>query len=122
MTDAATMTPVPIVPANEASWEDRQAVLGTGYPSRCQCANGIRAGAGSGTRTRFPSGNAPTGCVSRLAVVSPRADTTSGLVAYLDGEPVGSCAIEPRTAYVRLGRVPSAGAEPRTSPTTASGQ
>ena len=27
---------------------------------------------------------------------------TSGLVAYLDGEPVGWCAVEPRTAYRRL--------------------
>ena len=34
MTDAA----ITIVPANEASWEDLQAVLGTrGDPSRCQC-------------------------------------------------------------------------------------
>ena len=39
----------------------------------------------------------------------PDADTTSGLVAYLDGEPVGWCAVEPRTAYVRLGRVPWSG-------------
>jgi GNAT superfamily N-acetyltransferase len=30
------------------------------------------------------------------------ARTTSGLVAYLDGEPVGWCAVEPRTAYPRL--------------------
>jgi GNAT superfamily N-acetyltransferase len=37
---------------------------------------------------------------------------TSGLVAYLDGEPVGWCAVEPRTAYPRLllkTRVPGAG-------------
>jgi GNAT superfamily N-acetyltransferase len=39
----------------------------------------------------------------------PDADTTSGLVAYLDAEPVGWCAVEPRSAYVRLGRVPWAG-------------
>ena len=32
----------------------------------------------------------------------PESNTTSGLVAYLDGEPVGWCAVEPRTAYVRL--------------------
>jgi hypothetical protein len=32
----------------------------------------------------------------------PEAHTTSGLVAYLDDEPVGWCAVEPRTAYVRL--------------------
>lgn len=29
----------------------------------------------------------------------PESDTTSGLVAYLDVEPVGWCAVEPRTAY-----------------------
>jgi GNAT superfamily N-acetyltransferase len=32
----------------------------------------------------------------------PRAETTSGLVAYLDGEPAGWCAVEPRPAYPRL--------------------
>jgi GNAT superfamily N-acetyltransferase len=32
----------------------------------------------------------------------PEAGTTSGLVAYLDDEPVGWCAVEPRTAYPRL--------------------
>ncbi len=32
----------------------------------------------------------------------PESGTTSGLVAYLDGEPAGWCAVEPRTAYVRL--------------------
>jgi GNAT superfamily N-acetyltransferase len=29
----------------------------------------------------------------------PESGTTSGLVAYLDGEPVGWCAVEPRIAY-----------------------
>jgi GNAT superfamily N-acetyltransferase len=32
----------------------------------------------------------------------PQSGTTSGLIAYLDGEPVGWCAVEPRTAYPRL--------------------
>ena len=39
----------------------------------------------------------------------PKSKTTSGLVAYLDGEPVGWCAVEPRTAYpglLRNNRVP----------------
>jgi GNAT superfamily N-acetyltransferase len=39
----------------------------------------------------------------------PESDVTSGLVAYLDGEPVGWCAVEPRTSYeglVRNHRVP----------------
>jgi GNAT superfamily N-acetyltransferase len=32
----------------------------------------------------------------------PESPTTSGLVAYLDGEPVGWCGVEPRTAYPRM--------------------
>src|SRR5262245_60430864 len=32
----------------------------------------------------------------------PRAGRTSGLVAHLDGTPVGWCAVEPRTEYPRL--------------------
>ena len=32
----------------------------------------------------------------------PDSDTTSGLVAYLDREPVGWCAVEPRSAYGRM--------------------
>ena len=42
----------------------------------------------------------------------PEPDTTSGLVAYLDGEPVGWCAVEPRSHYeglVRNNRVPRQG-------------
>jgi GNAT superfamily N-acetyltransferase len=35
----------------------------------------------------------------------PESDRTSGLVAYLDGEPVGWCAVEPRTEYEGLLRV-----------------
>jgi GNAT superfamily N-acetyltransferase len=44
----------------------------------------------------------------------PEAGRTSGLVAYLDGQPVGWCAVEPRGAYeglVRSARVPWAGRE-----------
>jgi GNAT superfamily N-acetyltransferase len=35
----------------------------------------------------------------------PEAERTSGLVAYLDGEPVGWCAVEPRSEYAGLLRV-----------------
>lgn len=44
----------------------------------------------------------------------PESDTTSGLVAYLEHEPVGWCAAEPRTAYeglLRNNRVPWEGRE-----------
>jgi GNAT superfamily N-acetyltransferase len=41
----------------------------------------------------------------------PESLATSGLLAYLDSEPVGWCAVEPRTAYVKLltSRIPWAG-------------
>jgi len=38
----------------------------------------------------------------QTACGQPRARVTSGLIAYIDGEPAGWCAVEPRTAYVRL--------------------
>ncbi|WJH36165.1 GNAT family N-acetyltransferase [Paenibacillus sp. CC-CFT747] len=96
-----------VVPANEASWEDLEVVLGQAkcHAVRCYCQ-----------RFKIPSSRwkqvddderafllrAQTGCGN------PEADTTSGLVAYLDDEPVGWCAVEPRTAYPKLksSRVP----------------
>jgi GNAT superfamily N-acetyltransferase len=107
-----TMTPrVTIVPANEASWEDLQAVFGTrGDPSRCYCQRykmqPRESWASVGADELAFRLRTQTGCGH------PKSDTTSGLVAYLDGEPVGWCAIEPRTAYPRLllkTRVPWAG-------------
>ena len=97
MTDAA-MT---IVPANEASWEDLQTVLGTrGDPSRCQCQRyKMQPGeswASVGADELALRLRAQTECGHR------QSSTTSGLVAYLDGEPVGWCAVEPRTSYPRL--------------------
>ena len=101
MTYAAMTPEVTIVPANEASWEDLQAVLGTrGDPSRCQCQRykmqPKESWASVGAeelafrfRKQTDSGH-------------PESGTTSGLVAYLDGEPVGWCAVEPRAAYPRL--------------------
>ena len=97
MTDDVT-----VVPANEASWEDLQAIFGTrGYTSTCQCQR-FKAG---------PFGYSPMDPEERawqLRVQSaadlPESALTSGLVAYLDGEPVGWCAVEPRSAFKRLPR------------------
>jgi hypothetical protein len=104
-------TEIKIVPANEASWEDLQAVLGTrGDPSRCQCQRYKMQ-----PRESWASVGAEE-LAFRLGTQTdcghPNAGTTSGLIAYLDGEPVGWCAVEPRTAYARLllkTRVPWAG-------------
>lgn len=104
-------TELTIVPANEASWEDLQAVFGErGDPSRCQCQ-----------RFRMLPGEswASVGhkeLAFRLRQQAdcghPRSDTTSGLVAYLGGDPVGWCAVAPRSAHPRLlrnNRVPWVG-------------
>jgi hypothetical protein len=111
MTDTATTPEVTIVPANEASWEDLQAVLGTrGDPHRCQCQRykmqPRESWASVGAEELAFRLRTQTDCGH------PESGTTSGLVAYLDGEPVGWCAVEPRTAYPRLllkTRVPWAG-------------
>jgi GNAT superfamily N-acetyltransferase len=90
-----------IVPADEASWEDLEAIFGTtDYPGRCHCQRyKIRA---SHWATVSDAERAAR-LREQTACGNPKARSTSGLVAYLDGEqPVGWCAVEPRTAYPRL--------------------
>jgi GNAT superfamily N-acetyltransferase len=99
---------VTIVPANEASWEDLQAVLGTrGSAAYCQCQRyKLRP---REAFAKFPVEERAHRLRLQTECGHPESDTTSGLVAYLDGEPVGWCAVEPRTAYpglLRNNRVP----------------
>ncbi len=100
MTRAATKSGITVVPANEASWDDLQTVLGTrGDPSRCQCQSyKIR----DMEWRSVPVEERAHRLREQTACGHPDSETTSGLVAYLDGEPVGWCAVEPRTAYLRL--------------------
>ena len=93
-----------VVPANEASWDDLQAVLGTrGDASTCQCQR---------FKLQRKESFASLGVEELSARLreqthsgQPRASETTGLVAYLDEEPVGWCAVEPRSAYDGLRRV-----------------
>jgi GNAT superfamily N-acetyltransferase len=109
MTDTATTPRVTVVPANEASWEDLQAVFGSrGSPSSCWCQRHKMRG------REWDAGSVPVAERARrlreqTACGQPESDTTSGLVAYIDGEPAGWGAVEQRTAYVRLGSTPWAG-------------
>jgi GNAT superfamily N-acetyltransferase len=101
MADTAITPEITIVPANEASWEDLQTVLGTrGDPSRCQCQRykmqPKESWASVGAEELSFRLRAQTDCGHA------ESGRTSGLLAYLDGEPVGWCAVEPRTAYPRL--------------------
>ena len=99
------------VPANEASWEDLQTVFGArGQASRCQCQRyKLRP---RESFASFPEEERARRLRQQTDRGHPRSGTTSGLVAYLDDEPVGWCAVEPRTAYaglLRNNRVPWAG-------------
>ena len=97
------MPSIEIRPANEARWEDLQAIFGTrGDPSRCRCQRYKMA-----PRESWAS----VGSDALAARMREQADcggpdrgATSGLVAYLDGEPAGWCAVEPRANYGRLRR------------------
>ena len=99
---------ISVVPANEAAWEDLQAVFGTrGTAARCQCQR-YKLAPRESFRS-FPVEERAHRLRAQADCGHPESDTTSGLVAYLDGEPVGWCAVEPRTAYgglVRNARVP----------------
>jgi GNAT superfamily N-acetyltransferase len=94
---------ISVLPANEASWNDLQIVFGTrGLARKCQCQRyKLRPGeffAGFPAEERAERLRQQTDCGQ------PEATRTSGLIAYLDGQPVGWCAVEPRTAYEGLAR------------------
>jgi GNAT superfamily N-acetyltransferase len=99
---------ISVVPANEASWEDLQTVFGTrGQASRCQCQR-YKLRRRESFRS-FPAEERAHRLRQQTDCGHPESGTTSGLVAYLEDEPVGWCAVEPRTAYeglVRNNRVP----------------
>src|SRR5512133_134444 len=94
----ATNAAISVVPANEASWEDLHTIFGTrGSGARCYCQRfKLRP---REAFARFPAEERAFRLRQQTDCGHPESDTTSGLVAYLDGTPVGWCAVEPRTAY-----------------------
>ena len=99
---------ISILPANEVSCEDLEQVFGTRGPaSRCQCQRYKLARRES--FSAFPAEVRADRLHRQTECGHPGSETTSGLVAYLDGEPAGWCAVEPRSAFeglVRNNRVP----------------
>jgi len=92
-----------IVPANEVDCGDLQAVFGArGSAAFCQCQR-YKLRPREAFR-KFPVEERARRLREQTACGHPETDTTSGLVAYLDGEPVGWCAVEPRSAYEGLAR------------------
>ena len=107
------MTPIDaadvrIVPANRAPWDDLQEIFGPSDAGHCQCQRFKVVGwiwRDSTQDERTAALRAQTACGD------PEAEDTSGLVAYVEDEPAGWVAIEPRTAYpkLRTSRIPWAG-------------
>jgi GNAT superfamily N-acetyltransferase len=102
------MDELTIVPANEARCEDLETVFGRrGTAAICRCQRyKLRP---REAFAKFPVEERAHRLRQQTDCGHPESDRTSGLVAYLDGEPVGWCAVEPRTAYeglVRNARVP----------------
>ena len=103
MAERAATPGLAIVPANQASFEDLQTVFGSrGAAATCQCQRyKLRP---REAFSKFPVDERAQRLREQTDCGHPGAKTTSGLVAYLDGEPVGWCAVEPRPAYIGLVR------------------
>lgn len=93
-----------ILPANASGCDDLQTVFGTRGPAAgCQCQR-YKLARGEAF-SKFPRQERERRLREQTHCGDATASATSGLVAYLDGEPVGWCAVEPRTAYEGLLRV-----------------
>lgn len=105
---------ITVVPADEAEWEHVETVLGAArcHGGQCYCQRFV-----------VPAGRWRAVSDAERADMlhaQVQADPPGGLVAYLDGEPVGWCSVRSRTAYPSLlkSRVPWAGrTEDRTDDT-----
>lgn len=95
-----------IVPANKASCRDILAVFGNrGYTGRCLCQR-FRTTSEEWWYDPIPREERVFRLRQQTDCGYPDSETTSGLVAFLDGEPVGWCGVDRRTEFVRLGQTP----------------
>ena len=102
-------TAITVVPANQASCADLDAVFGTkGYPAKCRCQK-FRTTTEEWWYDPIPGEERVFRLRQQTDCGNPGSDTTSGLVAYLDGEPVGWCSVAPRSEFIRLGQTPWTG-------------
>ena len=92
-----------VIPANEANCDDLQTIFGQrGAGAYCQCQRYKLQP--KEAFSKFPIEERIRRLREQTHCGEPGSDATSGLVAYLDGEPVGWCAVEPRPAYIGLVR------------------
>ena len=109
-----------VLPANQVPCEDLMAVFGTrGASAVCFCQR-YKLMPGEAF-SRFPREERAQRLREQTRCGDAGAAQTTGIVAYLEGEPVGWCAVEPRPAYfglLRVYRTPWEGRnENRTDPT-----
>jgi GNAT superfamily N-acetyltransferase len=90
-----------IVPANEATWNDLEAVFGThGAAATCWCQRYKLQP--KEAFSKFPAEERARRLREQTCCGHPESSATSGLVAYVDDQPVGWCAVEPRPGYAGL--------------------
>lgn len=96
--DAADAPSLRIVPANEATWDDLQAIL-TGTAGRCQCQRQRL-----GDRDWWHMASSERGDILREETHcgDPRATETIGIVGYDGDDPVAWCAVDRRSVFGRL--------------------
>jgi GNAT superfamily N-acetyltransferase len=100
----ASEVEITVRPANMASWQDLQTIFGSrSTAAGCQCQR-YKLAPREAFRS-FPVAERADRLRRQADSGHPESGTTSGLVAYIDGEPVGWCAVEPRSAYTGLARV-----------------
>ncbi|MEI3847598.1 MULTISPECIES: GNAT family N-acetyltransferase [unclassified Microbacterium] len=92
------MSALRFVPANEASWDDLQAIL-TGAAGRCQCQ---RQRLGDHDWWYMPESERAAILEAETHCGDPRATETIGIVGYDDAEPVAWAAVDRRGVYGRV--------------------
>lgn len=96
--------PLRVVPANEAPWHDVERVLGKArcHGGLCYCQR-FKLGWSSWTgMTAMTDEERAHRLREQTDCGHPESGSTSGLLAYADGEPIGWCNVEPRTAFPYL--------------------
>ena len=95
---------ITFLPANQVPCDDLMAVFGTGRSSAVCFCQRYKLMPGEAF-SKSPREERAQRLREQTRCGDPSASETTGVVAYLDGEPVGWCAVEPRPAYFGLLRV-----------------
>ena len=93
---------ITVEPATAARWDDLQAVLGVrGQAAKCQCQRAILP-----LREFWHMPREMREACLHKEVRAARGAPAPGLLAYLDGEPVGWCRLGPRSRFAPLRNSP----------------